>query len=128
MNFWVIFLIFLIILMVGLGSSRLSQTSSNHDEGFIAESTLGYSNIPYKHFPSDRRLFREWWGPYLWGWENRPSHDYGPNTRAPYPYQFECDNYATHQCESSCDPFCYKKNYLRCAAGVALVNPEPFCS
>jgi len=125
MNIWIVFFIVLIIAAMGYGGALPEP------EGFIAgdsgDMTLGYGNLPYKPFPTNKKLMRSYWGPYLWGWRKRPFYAYGPNTRAPYPYQFECNDYANDQCERSCDPFCYKKNYLRCSAGVAMVNPEPVC-
>jgi len=126
MNIWIVFFILLLI-----GLLVPTMMTSTLPEGFIAgdggQFTLGYGNLPYNHFPADKKLMRSYWGPYLWGWRNRPFYEYGPNTRAPYPYQFECNDYANQMCHRSCDPYCYKKNYLRCSAGVALVNPEPVC-
>ena len=75
-------------------------------------------------FPVDKPLMRSYWGPYMWGWSDKAFYDYGPQSSIPYPYAFECDDYANGACKKSCDHFCYKKHYMKCAAGNALVDPE----
>jgi hypothetical protein len=89
--------------------------------------THDYAPEPTLDIPASQLTARSYWGPYLWGWHDRAYYEYGPDTRAPYPYQFECDDYARQQCKKSCiedDKFCYKKHYMKCSAGNALVDPE----
>lgn len=115
-----------IVLIVGwIFMSRspfMEQTGGN---------SLSMTAIPSRPFPVDRPYLRDYWGPYLWGWNPRPFYEYGPTTSVPYPYSFECDRYANQQCKDQCDslnskwgPFCYKHHYMRCSAGVALTDPE----
>ena len=128
MNNLILAIIVLIIIM-----GFYYQTSTSTYENFLADDSdqprnqLPYGKLQYNDFPVNREGMIFYWGPYLWGTENRPFYDYGPNTRAPYPYAIECDSFAQDACENSCDQFCYKKHYLKCAAGVALVNPEKLC-
>jgi hypothetical protein len=85
---------------------------------------LGYGQLPFYDMPVDKELMRTYWGPYLWGFRSSPFYEYGIQTSAPYPYQFECDDFATKKCVDSCAPHCYKENYLQCASGAALVDPQ----
>ena len=116
----------LIIVIVALLYSRNSQYE-NFD---IAQSSapsanpLAYGRLPFYDMPVDKELLRSYWGPYLWGFRSSPFYEYGPQTSAPYPYQFECDDFATKKCVDSCAPHCYKENFLQCAAGVAMVDPQ----
>lgn len=90
----------------------------------VPSNSLGYGQLPFYDMPVDKELMRTYWGPYLWGFRSSPFYQYGPQTSAPYPYQFECDDFATKKCVDSCAPHCYKENYLQCAAGAALVDPQ----
>jgi hypothetical protein len=125
MNNWNLLIIILIIAILGAGCSRKFGVDSfvGQDSG-TPQIELGYSNLPHKRWPSDKASLQRFWGKYLFGSKPRPFYEYGANSQSPYPYQFECDDYARQMCNQSCNNFCYKNYFQKCAAGVALVDPE----
>lgn len=94
-------------------------------EGHGLWGTLGSpTQIPSMRLPSDKKSLRAYWGNYLWGCHSRPFYDYGLNSRAPYPYEQECDNYARQHCLNSTNKWCYKQAYMKCGSGQAMADPE----
>lgn len=131
MNIWILLIIILLVALLGMTRRQFGghphsprKFSKNQEGGYGGKFPLGYSNIPYDDLPVDKQLLRTYWGPYLWGWKDRPFYEYGPYTQSPYPYQFECDDFARQMCNKSCNNLCYKNYFLKCSAGAALVDPE----